>query len=272
MSVQAQDGCLYLGRVMHARRRPCAHRFVYRVFSFFLDVDRVGELAARLTLFSRNRFNLFSFHEKDHGPRDGSPLRPWVERHLAAHGVALDGGAIRLLCFPRILGYVFNPLSVYFCHGPGGDLRAVLYEVRNTFGQSHSYLVRVPPAALAALAAGAPLSQSAEKCFHVSPFLGLAADYRFRLRAPDDRLSLAIHEHDAEGEILVATHVGNRAPLSDRALLKAFVSHPLMTLKVVLAIHWQAWKLWRKGAVFHRLPPAPALPVTLGRDLTETPR
>lgn len=265
---EAVAGCLYLGRVMHARFKPCKHRFVYRVFSLYLDIDRVGELAAKLKLFSAGRFNLFSFHAKDHGPCDGSPLRPWVERHLAAQDIALDGGAIRLLCFPRILGYVFNPLSVYFCHGPADDLRAVLYEVHNTFGQSHSYLVRVP----AGLAPGAAIRQSAEKCFHVSPFLGLAADYRFRLRAPDETLSLAIHEHDAEGEILLATHVGSRAALSDRALLKAFVSHPLMTLKVVLAIHWQAWKLWRKGAVFHRLPPAPALPVTLGRDVKEMPR
>ncbi len=257
-------GCLYLGRVMHARFKPCQHRFVYRVFSLYLDIDRVAELAAKLRLFSAGRFNLFSFHAKDHGPRDGSALRPWVERHLAAHDIALDGGAVRLLCFPRILGYVFNPLSVYFCHGPDGALRAVLYEVRNTFGQSHCYLVRVP----AGHGAGLPLTQSATKCFHVSPFLDLAGEYRFHLRAPGETLSLAIRESDAAGEILLATQVGQRAALSDRALLSAFLRHPLMTLKIVLAIHWQALKLWRKGAVFHRLPPAPTSPVTLGRDLS----
>lgn len=257
-------GCLYLGRVMHARFKPCQHRFVYRVFSLYLDIDRVAELAAKLRLFSAGRFNLFSFHAKDHGPRDGSALRPWVERQLAAHDIALDGGAVRLLCFPRILGYVFNPLSVYFCHGPDGALRAVLYEVRNTFGQSHCYLVRVP----AGHGAGLPLTQSATKCFHVSPFLDLAGEYRFHLRAPGESLSLAIRESDAEGEILLATQVGQRAGLSDRALLSAFLRHPLMTLKIVLAIHWQALKLWRKGAVFHRLPPAPTSPVTLGRDLS----
>jgi len=261
---EAAAGCLYLGRVMHARFKPCTHRFVYRVFSLYLDIDRIAELAAKLKLFSAGRFNLFSFHAKDHGPRDGSPLRPWVERHLAAHGIALDGGAIRLLCFPRILGYVFNPLSVYFCHGPADDLRAVLYEVRNTFGQSHSYLVRVP----VGHAAGLPLAPSAAKCFHVSPFLGLAGEYRFRLREPGETLSLAIRESDGEGEILLATHVGQRADLTDRALLSAFLRHPLMTLRIVLAIHWQALKLWRKGAVFHSLPPAPTSPVTLGQDLS----
>ena len=266
--VAIEDGCLYLGRVMHARFRPCAHRFVYRVFSLYLDIDRVGALAARLRLFSRGRFNLFSFHDKDHGPRDGSPLRPWVERHLAAHGVALGGGAVRLLCFPRILGYVFNPLSVYFCHGPAGDLRAVLYEVRNTFGQSHSYLVRVPEGR----DANAPLHQTAEKCFHVSPFLDVAGEYRFRLRPPGESLSLAIRESDGAGDILLATHAAQRAPLSDAALLKAFLTHPLMTLKVAAAIHWEALRLWRKGAGFRRLPPAPALPVTGGRDMTEMPR
>lgn len=260
----AGAGCLYLGRVMHARFKPCKHRFVYRVFSFYLDIDRVGVLAAQLKLFSEGRFNLFSFHQKDHGPRDGSALRPWVEGHLAAHGIALDGGAIRLLCFPRILGYVFNPLSVYFCHGPAADLRAVLYEVRNTFGQSHSYLVRVP----AGHAVGLPLTQSAAKCFHVSPFLGLTGEYRFHLREPGETLSLAIRESDAEGEILLATHVGQRRDMTDGALLSAFLRHPLMTLKIVLAIHWQALKLWRKGAVFHRLPPAPASAVTLGHDLS----
>ena len=257
---EAAAGCLYLGRVMHARFKPCTHRFVYRVFSLYLDIDRVGELAAKLKLFSAGRFNLFSFHAKDHGPQ---PLMIFAAR-LAAYGVALDGGAIRLLCFPRILGYVFNPLSVYFCHGPADDLRAVLYEVRNTFGQSHSYLVRVP----AGHVGGMPLAQRAAKCFHVSPFLGLAGDYRFRLREPGETLSLAIRESDAEGEILLATHVGQRADLTDRALLSAFLRHPLMTLRIVLAIHWQALKLWRKGAVFHSLPPEPTSPVTLGQDLS----
>lgn len=258
------DGALYVGRVMHARLRPCAHRFAYRVFSLYLDIDRLDGLAARLRLFSRGRFNLFSFHDKDHGPRDGSSLRAWVERRLADHGIGLEGGAIRLLCFPRILGYVFNPLSVYFCHGPAGDLRAVLYEVCNTFGQSHGYLVRAPEGH----AAGAPLSQTAEKRFHVSPFLGVAGHYHFRLRAPGAALSLTIRESDGEGDILLATHAARREDLTDGALLKAFLSHPLMTLKVIAAIHWEALKLWRKGARFHRLPPAPSQPVTLGRDLT----
>ncbi|HEU0070154.1 MAG TPA: DUF1365 domain-containing protein [Alphaproteobacteria bacterium] len=267
-AVDIAAGALYLGRVMHERLRPCAHRFTYRVFSLYLDIDRVDALAERLRLFSRGRFNLFSFHEKDHGPRDGSALRPWVERHLAAQGVALDGGAIRLLCFPRILGYVFNPLSVYFCHGPAGDLRAALYEVRNTFGQSHCYLLRVP----AGHAPGAMIEQTAQKCFHVSPFLALQGAYRFRLREPGDVLSLTIRESDEDGDMLLACHAARRSELSDGALLKAFVTHPLMTLKVIAAIHWEALRLWRKGATFYRLPPMPAETVTAGRDVTELRR
>lgn len=259
------DGALYIGRVMHERFRPCRHRFAYRVFSLYLDVDRLSQLSARLRLFSRGRFNLFSFHERDHGPRDGSALRPWVERHLALYGISLDGGAIRLLCFPRILGYVFNPLSVYFCHGPAGDLRAVLYEVRNTFGQSHSYLVAVPEGH----EEGMPLTQTARKVFHVSPFLDLSGEYRFRLRAPDETLSLVIRESDGAGDLLLATHAAKRRPLTDAALLVAFLRHPLMTLKVIAAIHWEALRLWRKGARFHRLPPEPSTPVSLGRSISE---
>lgn len=249
---------LYFSRVMHKRLIPFGHRFDYRVFSLLLDLDDLGGLARRLRLFSHNRFNLFSFHDKDHGPRDGTPLRPWLDRLLSDAGIDLHGGPVRMLCFPRVLGYVFNPLTLYFCHRPDGTLAAMLYEVRNTFGDMHSYLIPVAPDQ----ARGGPVRQSCDKRFYVSPFIGMAATYRFRLRVPDDRLSILIRQATPAGETLIASQTGHRAGLSDGGLLRAFLTHPLVTLKVFGAIHWQALKLWRKGARFHSRPTPPDSPVS----------
>lgn len=249
---------LYPGRVMHKRLRPFTHRFDYRVFSIWLDLDRIEETARGLRLFSHNGFNLFSFHDRDHGPRDGRPLRPWIDELLGARGIDLEGGRIELLCFPRVLGYVFNPLSIYFCRHGDGRLLAMLYEVRNTFGQMHSYLLPV--------AGGRkptePIVQHCDKRFYVSPFIGMEALYRFRIAEPDGRLSVLIRQTVPDGDILVATLTGERRPLTDGGLLRAFVTHPLVTLKVMGAIHWQALWLWLKGAAFHRRPQPPTAPVT----------
>jgi DUF1365 family protein len=252
------QSCLYEGEVMHCRLRPVRHRFVYRVFSLLLDIDEIPRLARRLVLFSHNRFNLLAFCDRDHGPRDGSPLRPWIERHLAAEGIDLQNGRILVLCLPRLLGYVFNPLSLYWCYDAAGRLRAILYEVKNTFGEQHAYLLRVPPGR----SADVPIYQRAAKIFHVSPFIGMAAVYRFRVREPEDRLSIHIREEDAEGDLLVAAHTGARRPLGDPALLRACLLFPLVTLKVIAAIHWQAFKLWRKGVRLHGRPEAPLPEVT----------
>ena len=240
--------CLYFGEVMHKRLRPIAHRFRYRVFSLFLDLDELPELTRRLTLLSHNRFNIFSFHDRDHGARDGSPLRPWAEEQLAAAGINLQGGAIRMLCFPRILGYVFNPLSVWFCYHSDGGLRAIIYEVKNTFGEQHCYLIPVS----AGNRDGQPILQSCEKSFYVSPFIEMAAAYRFRLREPDGKLSVLIRQSVAEGEILLATLTGRRTAIDRGGLWRAFFRYPLMTAKVMAAIHWEALWLWRKGAQYHK--------------------
>jgi len=245
---------VYVGRVGHKRLLPFRHAFVYRVFSLWLDLDAIPEQAARLRLFSHNRFNLFSFHDRDHGRRDGSSVRPWIERALAARGIDLAGGRIGVLCFPRLFGFVFNPLTVYFCHHADGSLRAMLYEVKNTFGQQHGYVLPVSPGH----PPGAPIGQTCDKSFYVSPFIGMDATYRFRLAEPGERLSVTIRESVPEGELLIATLTGRRVPLTDGALVRAFVTHPLMTVKVIAAIHWQALRLWRKGARFHRRPPPPA--------------
>jgi hypothetical protein len=237
--------CLYFGEVMHRRVRPVAHEFRYRVATLCVDLDEIDALSRRLRLFSRNRFNLFGFDDRDHG--DGGDLRAWAERQLAAAGIAARGGRIRVLCFPRLLGYVFNPLTLYFCHEPGGALRAVIYEVHNTFGERHAYALPVSGEGVAPHA----IVQRAEKGFYVSPFVPMAAEYRFRLRPPGERFALAIREHDAAGDILHATLHGRRVPLSDAALLRACLAYPALTMKVIGAIHWQALRLWLKGVPFH---------------------
>ena len=247
------QSCLYYGQVMHCRLRPVRLRFVYDVFSLLLDLDELGALHHRLRLFSHNRFNLFSFADRDHGARDGSPLRPWIEAQLASRGIDLEGGRVFIHCLPRLLGYVFNPLSLYWCYDCGGALRAIVYEVKNTFGEQHAYVLPVP----AAHAAGAPVHQRVRKDFHVSPFIAMEAEYRFNLRAPEERLSILIRETDAGGDLLLATQTGRRQALADRTLIRACLRFPLVTLKVIGAIHWQALKLWLKGVRLHRRPPAP---------------
>lgn len=246
---------LFPGLVMHHRLRPFRHRFVYRVFSLLLDLDRLDLLDRRLRLFSVERWNLFSFRNRDHGARDGSALRPWVETRLAEIGLDLGEGPIRLLCFPRMLGYVFNPLSVYFCYDPASSLRAIVYEVKNRLGQQRAYTLPV----LEQRADG-QIRQACGKDFYVSPFIDLDAGYRFKLIPPRDRLSVVIQEEVEAGTQLVASLTGRRVALSDRQLLRAALRVPFMTQKVTAGIHWEALKLWLKGARFRSPDHLPAKP------------
>lgn len=249
---------LYRGTVVHKRLAPFVHQFAYKHLSLYLDLDELPALQRRLRLFSHNAWNLFSFRDRDYGPRDGSPLRPWLETHLQAAGMSLDGGAIRLLTSPRVLGYGFNPLSIWFCYHRDGGLRAILYEVANTFGQRHSYLIRVDEQQ----AAGAPLDHSAHKQFYVSPFMDMAARYDFRLIEPGPRFALSIRQTTAAGLQFVACQRGRQMALSDRALLRIVLTQPWLALKVIGAIHWQALRLWRKGARVRPRPAPPAAAVT----------
>jgi len=237
--------CLYRGQVMHMRLRPFRHQFRYRVFALLLDIDRLEEICGRLWLLRLGRFGLLSFHRRDHGARDGAALRPWVEARLAEAGRPRPS-QIWLLSFPRILGYVFNPLSIYFCTDRAGRLESVIYEVKNTFGDQHPYVLDAAAEADGAVRHGTP------KAFFVSPFLDLDHVYRFTLRAPEERLAVRIRQGNAEGDWLIATQTGRRRPLSDGALLAQWLGHPLMTVKVIAAIHWQALRLWLKGARFRR--------------------
>lgn len=235
---------LYLGNVMHARLKPMGHRFSYKVMSLLIDLDRLGAADRQSRLFGVNRAALYSFHESDHGNRDGSSLRAYAQRCAAEHGIDLTGGKVLLLCYPRLLGYTFNPLSVYFCHRPDGALAMLIYEVRNTFGDIHSYAVPVAPGDISA----AGVRQEQDKLFYVSPFIDMVMRYHFRVLPPGDCVKLRILESDATGPVLSATFNGRRRPLTSRALLRTFVALPLVTFKIMAAIHWEALRLWLKGA------------------------
>jgi len=255
--------CIYTGTVMHRRFKPTQHRLSYRVFWTLLDLDELPQLTKKLRLFSRERFNLFGFYNSGHGDGSATPLREQVETHLAKANIDLDGGAIRLLCMPRILGFTFNPISVYYCYHRTGALAALLYEVHNTFGQRHSYLIPVE---------GSPdgaLEQHCLKAFYVSPFMDMDIAYTFRVTPPDERIALVIDGADAAGRVLVASLSGERRALTDAALLSAFLAFPLLTLKVVAGIHWEALKLWIKGMRLRPRPPAPA-PLSIVQPLLRT--
>ena len=244
-SDQTHDSAaLYFGEVMHARLKPMGHRFSYRVMNLLIDLDRLEEADRRSPLFGINRAALYSFHEADHGERDGSPLRAYVRQRAAEQGIDLTGGKVLLLCYPRLLGYTFNPLSVYFCYSADGRLALIVYEVRNTFGDIHAYVLPVRPGELSA----AGLRQAQDKLFYVSPFVEMTMRYHFRLTLPGEQVRLRVLETDREGPLLAATFSGRRAALTTRALLRSFVALPLVTLKIMAAIHWEALRLWLKGA------------------------
>lgn len=248
---------LYVGEVMHRRSRPKAYEFVYRVFNIVVDIDRLRDDAVGRRLFSYNRFNLFSFYDRDHGARDGSTLRPWVEKHLADAGLSHAAAHIRLLCMPRVLGYVFDPISIYYCSDLEGNLAAVLYEVKNTFGDQHGYLFPVERGQTA------PQDHVADKIFHVSPLIAMNARYRIRTASPDDRLAVLIRESDEEGEFLVATLTGERRDMTDAALLSRFFRIPFLTLKIMIAIHFEAIRLMLRGVKYTTRPEPPAKEVSL---------
>jgi uncharacterized protein len=249
-AIEGDAAALYVGDVMHARLKQVGHRFSYRVMSLLIDLDRL-EVADRQTrLFGVNRRALYSFHEADHGDRDGSSLRLYAQRCAAEHGIDLTGGRVLLLCYPRLFGYTFNPLSVYYCYRADGQPALLIYEVRNTFGDIHAYVLPVTRGDISP----AGIRQTQDKRFYVSPFVEMAMRYHFRVMLPQDRVKLRILETNSEGPLLSATFNGQRRILTTRELLRSFFSLPLVTLKIIAAIHWEALRLWLKGV---RLVPRP---------------
>ena len=226
---------------MHRRITPRHHRFTYRVFAMLLELDELPALDRSLSLFKHNRRGLFSFQDRDHG--DGRPLHVWLDDLLAQAGITADG-ARRVLCYPRIMGYVFNPLSVWFCDDRDGVLKAIIYEVHNTYEERHAYVLPVGKDRRL-------VRHGCPKAFYVSPFLTRDCRYHFRIRPPGDDVAIAIHEEEAGAPILNASFAGARRALTDRALARMLLRYPLMTLKVVFAIHFEAVRLMLKGVQRH---------------------
>ena len=246
---------IYEGRVFHQRHRPRKHRLNYRVFSLLIDLD---ELRTRSRPQNLRLQPVQCLELLGQGPRSGRrpPLRPYIGELLAKTGIDIGEGRVGLLCYPRYFGYVFNPLSVYYCHDETERLRAMIYEVSNTFGERHSYLVETEDRG------NTVIRQSCAKNFHVSPFIAMEADYHFHVTKPGDKLTLLIDQTDKDGALLKAGFSGRRRALNDASLIGVVVRHPLMTLKVVAGIHWEALKLWSKGVKILTRPEAPAKSVT----------
>ncbi|MBX9458233.1 MAG: DUF1365 family protein [Rhizobium sp.] len=251
---------LYPGHVTHARLKPRVHRLNYRIYSLLLDLDELDEVDRRLRWFSVDRFNLFSFHRRDRGDGSGRDLKGQVERAMRAAGVEPDGGPIRLLTMPRLLGWAFNPLSTYFCHRRDGTLVAILWEVDNTFHQRHAYMIPVEGAG-----PGGEIVQHCDKAFYVSPFMQMDLRYEFRVKPPADTLSIRIDTFDAGGKVLAARHMARKQALTDAALLRAFVAIPFLTLRVIGGIHWEALKIWLKRVRLVSRPAPPENPVSVVR-------
>ena len=232
-------GAVYVGDVVHKRARPKRHSLRYRVFSMLVDLDQLAALDQKLRFFSLNRFNLVSLVTRDFGARDGSSIAAFI-RAKAAEAGAGDIARIRMLAYPRLLGFAFNPITVYFCDDAAGATRFMAYEVSNTFGEYHFYQAANDPD-------GAEIHHEAKKAFFVSPFNTLEGSYRFSIRPPDEQVFVGITLSTEEGGILTAYFEGARRPLTDAVLLKLLLAYPFMTAKVVLGIHWEALLLLLKG-------------------------
>ena len=258
------NSCLYKGYVDHTRVRPRRHKLRYRVFSLLLDLDDLAQIDANSRLLTVNRRGPLSFWESDHG--DGAPLglKSWVLNHLKTAGFETEGVAVRALCYPRIFGYVFNPLTVYFCYDSGGRLFATLHEVQNTFGEKHTYVLP------ARLDEDGKIRQVSVKYMYVSPFTEMDGTYKFELTGPEEKIRVVIGLHDRQGPVLNALFEGRRQALSDRALFLTFFQYPLMTAKVTVGIHLEALRLWLKKVPLVRREPAHA-PITTSYPKPDVP-
>ena len=254
------SSALYPGHVTHVRLKPRIHRLSYRIYSVLLDLDELDEVDRRLRWFSVDRFNLFSFYRKDSGDGTGRDLKAQVEAAMRAAGIEPDGGPVRLLTMPRLLGWAFNPLSTYFCYRRDGALAAILWEVDNTLHQRHAYMIPVDRAG-----PGGEILQHCDKAFYVSPFMDMDLRYEFQVYPPEETLSIRIDASDAEGRVLSARHVARKRKLTDLALLAAFFAVPFLTLRVIGGIHWEALKIWLKRVRLRSRPAPPENPVSVVR-------
>ena len=233
---------IYNGTVIHKRFKPKIHFFKYKVFSLLIDLSELDNLDKKTSFFSYNKFNLMSFFDKDHGDRDGSSLINWVKKNLKQNNVNCENIKIKLLCYPRIFGYVFNPLSVFYVYDDNKNLVSILYEVKNTFGEQHTYVFKINNNNL--------FKHNCEKKFHVSPFIEMNCNYFFKTSKPADNISVVIDQYQSNEKILYASQNGKRTDFTTSELIKSYLKHPLMTFKIIAAIHFEAFKLWIKGIKF----------------------
>ena len=238
-----KNSFIYTGTVIHKRFTPKVHSFNYKVFSLFIDLSELNLLDKSLKLFSYNKFNIISFYNKDHGPRDGSSLKKWVLYNLKKKNIKMNDIQIKLLCYPRILGYVFNPLSIFYVYDKNSKLISILYEVKNTFGEQHTYVFKSKKDENL-------IKHDCKKRFHVSPFIEMNCVYSFKLLKPGKKISVIINLHNKRNKILYASQNGIKNDLNNKNLFKSYLKHPLMTLKIISAIHFEAFQLWTKGIKF----------------------
>ena len=234
---------IYNGTVIHKRFKPKTHFFKYSVFSLLIDLSELNYLDKTIKIFSYNKFNLISFYEKDHGERDGSSLKLWVKKNLEKNNIQVNNIKIKILCYPRIFGFVFNPLSVFYVYNSKDQLISILYEVKNTFGEQHTYIFKVTKDSNL-------IQNNCSKKFHVSPFIEMNCNYFFRLLKPGNKISVIIDQYDSKDKILYASQDGFRSDFNTKHLIKSYLKHPIMTFKIILAIHYEAFKLWTKGIKF----------------------
>jgi hypothetical protein len=237
------NSCIYNGEVNHTRFKPVKHFLNYKTFSLFIDLDEIEQLDKSISIFSHNKFNIFSFYNKDHGDRDGNCLKKWVISNLKKYKIEGNISKIKILCYPRIFGYVFNPLSIFYCY-ENDKLKSIFYEVKNTFNEQHTYIFKIKD--------GEEIKQKCKKKFYVSPFMDMETFYNFKLIDPNQRLSVMIKQTDAEGTVLTATQTGDKKEFNFKQLLINFFRYPLMTLKIISSIHFEALLLWKKGAIYRK--------------------
>ena len=252
------------GHTVHQRSIPFVHRFRYGLALIDLDIDRLDEADKQTGCFSVDRSGLFSFNRKDHGARRDAPLRPWAETQFQNAGVQLDGGAIRLVTFPRHAFYKFAPISLWLGHGPDGALRGILYEVNNTFGESHTYVAATPEPS--------KHQHGTDKVFHVSPFFDVSGIYEFTLKRTNEQLSLVVATKTDTGQSHVATISAKTVPATNAAFIGIALTKPFSTLGVTFAIHWQALKLWLKGAKYHSKPKQSSVRTTIATSRSAAPK
>ena len=238
-----KNSFIYTGNVVHKRFKPKIHFFKYKVFSLLIDLSEIHLLDKELKIFSYNKFNIISFYDKDHGARDGSSVENWVKNNLKKNNINTNEIQIKLLCYPRIFGYVFNPLSVFYIYDKNSNLISILYEVKNTFGEQHTYIFKTN-------INNNLIQHMCKKKFHVSPFIEMDCVYFFRLLKPGKKISVIIDQNDKDGKILYASQDGVKSEITNSNMTKSYLKHPLMTFKIILAIHFEAFKLWSKGIKF----------------------